>query len=117
MAAATDPNFIQSYGDGGFRIAGEAHVGSVIVLCDAVHPWPANAFTDISPDSFELLSEGGILLVGTGKTMNFLDPELRAALSARGLVADAMDTGAACRTFNVLLGEDRPVYAALIAVP
>ena len=116
MAAATDPNFIQSYGDGGFRIAGEVHVGSVIVLRDAVHPWPVSAFADITPDSFELLSEGGILLVGTGKTMTFLDPELRAALSARGLIADAMDTGAACRTFNVLLAEDRPVAAALIAV-
>jgi len=56
------------------------------------------------------------LLIGTGKTMHFLAPDLRASLSACGLVADAMDTGAACRTFNVLLAEDRIVMAALIAV-
>jgi uncharacterized protein len=116
MATASEPNFIQSYGDGGFRIGGETYAGSVMVLRDAVHPWPVNNFSHITTDSFNILSEPGILLIGTGKTMSFLDPELRAALSARGLTADAMDTGAACRTFNVLLAEDRAVFAALIAV-
>ncbi|NQU71894.1 MAG: hypothetical protein HQ514_15175 [Rhodospirillales bacterium] len=115
MAMASEPNFIQSYGDGGFRIGGETYAGSVIVLRDAVHPWSISDFSDITADSFNIVSESGILLVGTGKIMSFLAPDLRAALSARGLTADAMDTGAACRTFNVLLAEDRAVFAALIA--
>jgi len=116
MATGTEPHFIQAYGDGGFRIRGKTHAGSVIVQRDSVHPLSATSFADITTDSFEILSEAGILLIGTGKTMHFLAPELRGALSARGLVADAMDTGAACRTFNVLLAEDRAVTAALIAV-
>lgn len=115
MATASKPNFIQSYGDGGFRIGGETYTGSVIVLRDAVHLWPVSGISDITADRFNILSEPGILLIGTGETMSFLDPELRATLSVRGLRADAMDTGAACRTFNVLLAEDRAVFAALIA--
>lgn len=116
MATSADPNIIQSYGDGGFRIGGEDYTGSVIVLRDAVYTWPVTSFPDITADSFNILSDSGILLVGTGKTFALLVPELRAILSARGLTADAMDTGAACRTFNVLLAEDRPVAAALIAI-
>jgi len=116
MAPASDPYFIQSYGDGGFRVNEEDYIGSIIVARDAVYPWPIKAFADISPDSFDKLTDTGILLIGTGNTFIFLDPKLRATLSARGLSADAMNTGAACRTFNVLLAEDRPVIAALIAV-
>jgi uncharacterized protein len=116
MATGTEPHFIQSYGDGGFRIRGETYAGSVIVQRDGVQPWSVTSFAYIVSDSFQMLTEAGILLVGTGKTMHFIAPELRAALSDRGLITDAMDTGAACRTFNVLLAEDRAVTTALIAV-
>lgn len=57
-----------------------------------------------------------VLLVGCGRRMTLLAPDLRKALRDAGLVVDVMDTGAACRTYNVLLGEKRPVAAALIAV-
>ena len=116
MVAPTDPLFIQSYGDGNFRIGGADYTGSVIVTRDAVHPWAVTAMADITHDSFDVLADPAILLIGTGKTMTLLDPELRAALGRRGFNADAMDTGAACRTFNILLAEDRPVAVALIAV-
>ncbi|MBT5456184.1 MAG: hypothetical protein HOK82_06230, partial [Rhodospirillaceae bacterium] len=59
---------------------------------------------------------GGVLLIGTGTTIVMLDPALRVALRRFGLGLEIMDTGAACRTFNVLLAEERSVIAALIAV-
>lgn len=57
-----------------------------------------------------------VLLVGCGASMTLLPPELRSRLKALGLVADVMSTGAACRTYNVLLAEKRPIAAALVAV-
>ena len=120
--APVDPrgrSVIQSYGEGRFRISGTVYAGSKIVLVDAILAWPAGDRGDISIESLAPAVDAEpaveILLLGTGKTMRPLDPELRAALKHRGIVGDAMDTGAACRTFNVLAGEDRRVAAALIA--
>ena len=116
---AADRQVVQSYGGGGFKISGVAHVGSVIVLPEAVLPWPVS---DVYAVDLETLSPVidldpsiEILLLGTGANMRPASPELHAGLKEHGIVADAMDTGAACRTFNVLVAEDRRVAAALIA--
>jgi uncharacterized protein len=111
---------IQGYGSGQFRIAGQVYVGSVLVFPDRTLAWPIAAASDITPDSlaaaFEARTETDILLVGCGA--RFLAPphDLRAHLKALGLALEWMDTGAACRTFNVLLAEERRAVAALIAV-
>ena len=111
---------IESYGGGRFRISGQVHDGGVIVLENEVHAWDCNDAGALSLDSLSTVINAAprpeILLIGMGDVMQLLDPELRAALSAEGIVADGMDTGAACRTFNVLQGEDRRVAAALIAI-
>ena len=119
--APVDPrgrSVIQSYGDGRFRISGTILTGSVIVLVDAVLPWPEGDAGTVSIESLAAVVDADpaveILLLGTGRTMRPLDPGLRAALRKHGIVGDAMDTGAACRTFNVLAGEDRRVAAALV---
>ena len=121
--APVDPrgrSVIQSYGDGRFRISGTILTGSVIVLVDAVLPWPEGDAGTVSIESLAAVVDADpaveILLLGTGRTMRPLDPGLRAALRQHGIVGDAMDTGAACRTFNVLAGEDRRVAAALAAI-
>ncbi|MDE0057524.1 MAG: Mth938-like domain-containing protein [Defluviicoccus sp.] len=120
--ASVDPqgrSVIQSYGDGRFRISGTTFEGSVIVLVDAVLPWPGGDAGEVSLGDFAPVVDADpaveILLIGTGNAMRPLDRELAAALKVRGIVADAMDTGAACRTFNVLAGEERRVAAALSA--
>jgi uncharacterized protein len=111
---------VQAYGSGGFRIAGVEHAGSLLVFPDRTLAWPPASVTEVSLESLaEVLKPGAgveVLLVGTGARLVFLAPALRAALRERGVVADAMDTGAACRTFNVLLAEERRVAAALIAL-
>ncbi|MSO54976.1 MAG: hypothetical protein EXQ90_07650 [Rhodospirillales bacterium] len=109
---------IQAYGGGQFRIAGQVHVGSVLVRSEGTISWPVSAPDAVTLGSVDAWLAGvEILLVGCGP--KFLPPpqDLRAALKARGVALEWMDTGAACRTFNVLLAEERRAIAGLISVP
>jgi uncharacterized protein len=124
MADITPPTpagrqIIQSYGDGGFRIAGIHHRGSVLVLPEEtrrVDVTEAGSLTQEVLGPVLAAPAVEILIVGCGSTMTPLDAVLRAGLRSRGVVVEPMDTGAACRTFNVLLSDGRPVAALLIAV-
>ena len=113
---------IEGYGAGGFRISGHRVEGSVIVFPDRVVGWPASAIAEVSAGNLEPVSTAGragaveLLLVGTGTRMTQIDRSVRQALRADGVVIEVMDTGAACRTYNVLMAEGRRVAAALIAV-
>ena len=109
---------IESYGDDGFKISGERYPGPVIVWPEGVEPW---AVSDIASAAIETLDAVfsaepriEILLIGSGATFEMAPPALRSALGARGVSTESMDTGAACRTYNVLMAEDRRVAAALI---
>jgi uncharacterized protein len=112
--------YIESYGAGGFRVTGEAYVGSILVAPDWTASWPLTSIADLDLASLEPLLAAQppveVLLIGCGGAMAFIEPDLRAAARARGVVLEPMDTGAACRTYNVLMMEDRRVAAALIAV-
>ena len=111
---------VESYGDGRFRISGAVWTGSVLLRPDAVLAWPVAEFRKITLQSLAPLTEGEdipeILLIGCGNRAELMARALREAIRAQGMVADTMDTGAACRTYNVLMAEDRRVAAALIAV-
>jgi uncharacterized protein len=111
---------IESYGNGGFRFAGLSHQGSLLVLANGMHAWRPGRFSDVTPDDFAaiLLAErrSAFLLFGTGTEMHFPMPDLRKAFVEAGVALEAMTTGAAVRTYNILLAEKRDVSAALIAV-
>jgi uncharacterized protein len=111
--------FIQAHREGGFTIAGVRHEGSVLVLPERTLQWPVRDLGAVTLDSLAPLIEAPanieILLLGCGAAFGQPTAALRAALRAHGIVTEAMDTRAACRTFNVLLAEDRRVAAALIA--
>ncbi|HTO85758.1 MAG TPA: Mth938-like domain-containing protein [Methylomirabilota bacterium] len=124
MAAAQPgsaaPRIIDAYGNGGFRIGGEGFQGSILVLPDGrITSWSAD-LTALSPDSFAaviaLSPPPEILLLGCGARAVFVPPPVRQRLREAGIVVDAMGTGAACRTYNVLIAEERRVAAALVAV-
>jgi uncharacterized protein len=113
---------IEAYGRGGFRFGDMSHRGSILILPSGVHAWKAAA-TDgaqLTLDDFATVAaEAGlidVLLIGTGTQSALLPKALREGLATAGLRADAMSTGAAVRTYNVLVEEDRKVAAALIAV-
>lgn len=111
---------IEAYGGGGFRVDGETYRGSIIIGREGVMSWAVADFAELTFDRLQpVLAHGGtldILLIGCGPRFVMIAPPLRRALSEAGLVVDAMDTGAACRTYNVLRAEERRVAAALIAV-
>ncbi|MGA3305842.1 MAG: Mth938-like domain-containing protein [Stellaceae bacterium] len=110
---------IESYGPKGFRVSGTLYPGAILVFPDKVENWTAAIVAEANLDSLKpLLDHGGveILLLGCGKSIARLPEELRQALRRHGIVVDAMDTGAACRTYNVLLAEERRVAAALLPV-
>jgi uncharacterized protein len=105
---------IERYSAAGFRIGGVMHRGPVLVFPERTLAWPAAALTTDALNP--VVEHGGIelLLLGLGRRMSPVDPALRIAMKRRGIAIEAMDTGAACRTYNVLLAEDRRVAAALL---
>jgi uncharacterized protein len=111
---------IDAYGNGGFRFADMSHRGSILALPSGVEAWAVADAAQIAPESLARLvaaaAEIEILLVGTGEAMVPLPAEARTTLRAAGLEPELMATGAAVRTYNVLLSEERAVAAALIAV-
>lgn len=113
---ARDRQVIESYGASGFRVSGVAYDGAILVLPQATQAWPVTALGDASVANLAPVVEAAvqILLLGCGRQMVPVPPALRQELRAHGIVIDAMDTGAACRTYNVLLAEDRRVAAALL---
>ena len=112
-----DRQIIERYGENGFRIAGVIHRGSVLVFPDRTLSWQVASAADVTQESLAPVIEHGgvrILLLGLGRSMRAMPIMLRNTLRAAGIVLEPMDTGAACRTFNVLVAEDRPVAAALL---
>ncbi len=114
-----DLKVIDSYGPGRFQIGGDAYGGGVLVFPNQVLAWPVADFAAMTPSDLAVVKEADppveVLLVGTGHRTEFLRPSLKAEIKTIvGLGAEAMDTGAACRTYNILLSEGRRVAAALL---
>lgn len=111
---------IDAYGNGGFRFADMSHRGSILCLPMGIYAWPvasgSTATLDELRQALDALAPPSFLILGTGSAQVFPAPEIRAAFLQASIGLEAMSTGAACRTYNVLLAEGRPVAAALIAV-
>lgn len=111
---------IDAYGNGGFRFADMSHRGSLLCLPSGIYGWDMLLGDALTPERFQkVLDEAAqieVLLVGTGMELRPLPADLKAALRAKQISSDPMSTGAAVRTFNIMLAESRAVAAALIAV-
>lgn len=111
---------IEAYGNGGFRFARMSHRGSILCLPSGIYGWDATAEHPFSGERLAKVAEEAddvrFLLFGTGPEIVRLPPALKERLKRAGIAADPMSTGAAVRTYNVMLSEGRPVAAALIAV-
>jgi uncharacterized protein len=112
---------IEAYGKGGFAFADMSHRGSLLCLPDAIWAWPVTRPEDIDRASlariFDAANAIDTLIIGTGSGVWLPPPALRDALRAVRVVLDAMQTGPAITTYNIMIGERRRVAAALIAVP
>jgi uncharacterized protein len=112
---------IDAYGNGGFAFAEMSHRGSLLCLPDAIWAWPVTRPEDIDKTSLERVfaaaNDIDTLIIGTGTGVWLPPSDLLQALRAVRVVLDAMQTGPAIRTYNIMVGERRRVAAALIAVP
>ncbi|MGI9465430.1 MAG: Mth938-like domain-containing protein [Aestuariivirgaceae bacterium] len=111
---------IDAYGNNGFRFAEMSHKGSMLALPSGMYGWSATAIAELTIQHFGRIFDEkgqiGFVLLGTGMSQVWPDAELRRQFDEAGIGLDVMDTGAAVRTYNVLLAEKRPVAAALVAV-
>lgn len=119
---AAGAHLIDAYGAGGFRFAGMSHKGSILVTATGIHAWAAATVEEITPGTLGPIlgaPPGSIefLLIGTGEQMRPISPLVRTRLKSVGIRCDPMATGAAARTYNILVAERRLVAAALLAVP
>jgi uncharacterized protein len=109
---------IDAYGDGGFRFAGLSHRGSLMCLPDGIWAWPVTAPQAVTPETLTQVFDAArldLFILGTGRDPWIVSPALRERFREHSLKWEAMPTGAAIRTYNVLLAEGRRVAAGLIA--
>ena len=116
-----EPPAIESYGGGGFRVAGAWRAGSLLILQDEPQAWRPSAFADVTPDDFAAVlaaPRGAVefVLLGTGKVQALPPRAIRDLLQGAGLGLEFMATDAAARTHNVLASQGRLFATALIAV-
>lgn len=111
---------IEAYGNGGFRFADMSHRGSILCLPSGIYGWEVSDASGLTLASIEkVLADAAdieVLLMGTGASIVTIPLNLKSALRARNIASDPMNTGAAVRTYNIMLAESRAVAAALIAV-
>ena len=111
---------IDAHGAGGFRFAGMSHRGSLLCLPDGIWAWPVDAPAALTEDALSpVFARAGAMdffILGTGDAPWLVPQNLRERFRAVGLSVDAMLTGPAMRTYNVMLMESRRVGAGLIAV-
>ena len=115
-SVATGVNVFTAYGEGYVMVNGARHASSLIVLPDQVLPWAAASFAALTAEDFAPLAGLGleIVLLGTGPRLRFPQPSLTRALAEAHVGLEVMDLQAACRTYNILVAEERKVAAALL---
>jgi|SoimicmetaTmtHMA_FD_contig_111_4150_length_4513_multi_3_in_0_out_0_3 uncharacterized protein len=117
LESRTALNTFTGYGEGYVMVNGERIERSVVVLPDRIlTDWPAGRFDELVPEHFAALADLGreIVLLGTGNRLRFPRPEIIRPLIGAGIGVEVMDLQAACRTYNILMAEERKVAAALL---
>ena len=119
-ALSLDKQYIQSYSDTSFKVSDKIYNCPILVFPDLTEKWILYEENELSKKSFktllELSNKPEILLLGCGKGAKMLPEEIRDLMGNQGIVVEPMGTGAACRTFNVLVLEERNVAAALLPI-
>lgn len=108
---------VTGYDAGGVEINAQRYDYSLLVMPEAPpRPWPVARFEDLTQEHFDVIEQDkpDVVIVGTGERQRFVHPKLIKALSARRVGVESMDSHAACRTYNILMGEGRKVTLALI---
>jgi len=115
-SAPSRRNAFTGYGEGYVMVNAVRHEASLIVLAERILAWPVPRFEALAAEHFASLAalRPEVVLLGTGARLRFPHASITAALTAAGIGLEAMDTQAACRTYNILVAEERVVAAALV---
>ena len=120
VGEGSDLQLVHGYGDGGFRVSGTRHSGSLFLLPRLTTIWtPPTDLDDLTADDLmPLLGDPAapLLVLGAGEAPQHPFTELGAALRAHGVAFELLSTPAACRTWNVLMSEGHAAAAALVAI-
>jgi uncharacterized protein len=110
-------NTITGYGDGYVEINKTPYSHAVLLSSDGeIQEWPVQSFDELSEADFSQMAalKPELIIIGTGKRQRFPKPELLKTLIEAKIGFEVMDSQAACRTYNILVGEGRQVLLALI---
>lgn len=110
---SADAKIIQSYSDKGFRVSGDVYTQVILVKLDEVHLVAFENFNALDPSDLKGLENVEVLIIGTGKEQKFLSKDVKEQFQAKNISTETMTTGAACRTYNVLMTEGRQIAALL----
>lgn len=116
LEANSSVNVIRSYSAEEVRVGEHSIRSSCLVTADTlISGWPPATLDEVLPEHLEAIFElrPELVLLGTGARQRFAPSAIRAAFAGRGIGVESMDLGAACRTFNILVNEERRVAAAL----
>jgi uncharacterized protein len=116
LESSSQVNLIRSYSSQEIWIGGQRLRASCIVAADAlITDWEPSSFTELAPAHLEavLALKPEVVLLGTGLKQRFPPAAIRSIVTSKGVGLEVMDLGAACRTFNILVQEERRVAAAL----
>ena len=116
LEASSRVNLIRGYSAREIRVGEHRlHASCIVTANTLISDWEPASFAALAPAHLEaiLALQPEVVLLGTGPTQRFPPAALRAVLTARGVGLEVMDLGAACRTFNILVQEERQVAAGL----
>lgn len=111
-------NFIRSYGPGSVTVNEKIYSRSLILTPQTLTDWPPTGFTDLVTAHFQTIADmrPEVVVLGTGARLRFPAPHLIRSLVEAQIGLEVMDTGAACRTYNILMNDGRRVAAALLMI-
>ena len=112
----THLNTFTGYGPGFVMVNNVRHEANLIVMPEDLRPWDAQGFAALTQGDFAQIAalQPEVVLLGTGDKLRFPHPRLTQALAAARVGLEVMDVQAACRTYNILMAEERKVAAALL---
>ena len=110
---SADAKIIQSYSDKGFRVSGQVYNQAILVKPDEVSLVELEDFNALDPSVLKRLKDVEVLIIGTGEEQKFLPKDVKEQFQSKNISTETMTTGAACRTYNVLMTEGRPIGALL----
>ena len=116
----TNRHRITAYDAETITINEEEYRQSLVMTADSILcPWPVSSLEHLNSENLEPIFESRptVVLLGTGERQMFPDAKVFALFGQRGIGLEVMDNGALCRTFNILVAEDRDVTAAVILSP